>query len=63
MSDGVFILRMIGCVATGLLTLLFLYAALTVPMISATTPTLFMLVCGAATWFLYPRRRNSESVS
>jgi len=43
-----------------LLFLFFAYAALTVPMISATTPALFTIATGLLAWFAWPKHQRSE---
>jgi 1,4-dihydroxy-2-naphthoate octaprenyltransferase len=51
-------IRITLAVVLGVVAAFFLYATLTVPMISATAPAILTLGTAAAAWFAWPRTKE-----
>jgi pilus assembly protein TadC len=52
------IARITIAVVLGLIAAFFLYATMTVPMISATAPAILTLGAAVAAWFTWPKRKT-----
>lgn len=52
-------MRIAFAVVLALVAAFFLYATMTVPLISATAPALLTLGAAAGAWFAWPKRKKS----